>query len=301
MASFWGDSRLTSDVNVQPSKAFFYSSIDHPNPRHQWLYDNETHNLVCPASGEKAPTPASRWLCSQLSVGRPPSHHPIAKHLFSLLQLNTTSSPSEHELIEVWEPSQRFGLIEDHFSSVFLHHFNSFESQLSGESVFTVIPSQRGDSRDSFMIVFSFNFNDVNDYWVPSVGVALARYLRGVSWMSRDVIVFFSDNSLPHSAGIRAFLDAYHRGEPRVTSHPFPRRGIIRMATALEARDIDPNAVMVDYASIDGMLPNQDLINVIMTEATHANMGVGVPPVWRTVVDMAANTKGDAPHTPFLQ
>eukprot|EP00923_Selenidium_pygospionis_P012125 GHVN01020628.1.p1 GENE.GHVN01020628.1~~GHVN01020628.1.p1 ORF type:complete len:248 (+),score=24.33 GHVN01020628.1:140-883(+) len=118
MASFWGDSRLTSDVNVQPSKAFFYSSIDHPNPRHQWLYDNETHNLVCPASGEKAPTPASRWLCSQLSVGRPPSHHPIAKHLFSLLQLNTTSSPSEHELIEVWEPSQRFGLIEDHFSTV---------------------------------------------------------------------------------------------------------------------------------------------------------------------------------------
>jgi len=147
------------------------------------------------------------------------------------------------------------------------------------------------------VISFDWTLGDPSQMRLAAMGVALVKYLSSVSWMSRDVYFVFTDRLLPYSAGVRAFLEEYHHNP----FSNFIRRGVIRMATVIESDEGLIDGVLLDVDSVDGSLPNQDLVNVYSTEARQAGIPVKNRGVWNTIFRMATNAGAASAHTPFLQ
>jgi hypothetical protein len=119
-----------------------------------------------------------------------------------------------------------------------------------------LIPSQRGDNRDTFILALALDWDNPSEYPLTSIGLTFAQFLSTASWNSRDVLVLFLDSknfyasgtptSLSHIdsvcfhtfyfsfypsflQGIRAFLQNYLY-DPSVQG---PRKGILRSAIIL--------------------------------------------------------------------
>ena len=76
-----------------------------------------------------------------------------------------------------------------------------FDGEVRGTTVVAVVPSARGGSRESIVLVMASDWRDKDDTATPALGLALADYLQTVQWLARDVIVIFTDRTLPYAAG----------------------------------------------------------------------------------------------------
>eukprot|EP00916_Digyalum_oweni_P000462 GHVL01000809.1.p1 GENE.GHVL01000809.1~~GHVL01000809.1.p1 ORF type:complete len:545 (+),score=86.87 GHVL01000809.1:23-1657(+) len=178
----------------------------------------------------------------------------------------------------------------------FRHDFDHF---VAGTTIFTLLESRRGDSRDSIATVFSVDWTNQQDNEVVAMGMALLKSLKDVDWLSKDVYFIFVDKSKPYAAGTRAWLKSYLRDADK-----FPRRGLLRQAVIIEA-DHDPkrshSSVLVDVESHNGYQPNQDLPNVFISEADAVNLNVETRPFWDSVNRMGTNRASSAHHSAFLE
>ncbi|CEM33228.1 unnamed protein product [Vitrella brassicaformis CCMP3155] len=173
-----------------------------------------------------------------------------------------------------------------------------FDGEVRGTTVVAVVPSARGDSRESIVLVMASDWRDRDDTATPALGLALADYLQTVQWLARDVIVIFTDRTLPYAAGVRAFLDGYLRDKA-----PFPRRGLMRQAVIFEIDKHRPNqvAVTLDIEGVNGLQPNQDLVNAYAIEAKQDGIRAEPREAWDSVNRMATDAGADRIHSAFLQ
>ncbi|PFH36258.1 hypothetical protein BESB_044500 [Besnoitia besnoiti] len=185
-----------------------------------------------------------------------------------------------------------------------------------------VAKSDRGDSRDALAVLTSVDYSllhlpslmasspeSSSLPFVPgagsvaSVSAAVSIFLQqSAPWLSRDVIFVFSDLRLPYAAGARAWLWAYMRSVAF-----FPRRGLLRMAVALEPDRESPEReegfrfLSPDVEGTDGRLPNQDIVNVVISEAGRVGARVRMRNTWEYVFRMARNWGAHRPHAPLLE
>jgi len=162
-----------------------------------------------------------------------------------------------------------------------MHGFNfSIFQNVSGSLTYTAVASSRGDSREAVVLVIATNWTasrrgTSRASWGLGIGVVLAQYLKTVRWLSKDVFVLFVDSSLPYGAGARAWLQSYFDGSSAV------RRGVLRQAVILDVSS-RPASLMCDVEGINGMVPNQDIVNSYTISASQsrfpgsASSGLGV-------------------------
>nr|CEL65221.1 TPA: glycosylphosphatidylinositol anchor attachment 1 protein, putative [Neospora caninum Liverpool] len=188
-------------------------------------------------------------------------------------------------------------------------------------NLIAISKSDRGDSRDALGVFTAFDFSllhlpsflaSSSQSTLPSapgagsvaaVSSALSIFLQHAApWLSRDVFFVFSDFRLPYSAGSRAWLSAYIRSQSF-----FPRRGLLRMAVALEPdregteREEGFRFLSPDIEGTDGRLPNQDIVNVFMAEAARTGITVKLRNTWEYVFRMARNWGVHRPHSALLE
>lgn len=76
-----------------------------------------------------------------------------------------------------------------------VHNSSFFDHQIA-----TVVPASRGDSRDLFVIMFLFDWDNPSQYSVGGLAISFARFLSTVPWNSRDIIIVITDNKSPYAA-----------------------------------------------------------------------------------------------------
>jgi len=171
-------------------------------------------------------------------------------------------------------------------------------SSAQGSNYYTVVESERGDSRESLVLVIStqsFSLGPKSSSWGLGVGLTLAHYFRQVKWMSRDVLIVFIDGSVPYAQNIRTFLHQYTSGTVAI-----PRRGLLRQALVLDMHN-EYDAVHLDIDGINGMLPNQDLVNHMIYEARNKGVKLREPRPWLDVRHRFFNGGVHKAHSVFLE
>lgn len=164
---------------------------------------------------------------------------------------------------------------------------------------YTKVPSRRGDSREACVLLVATNWTSskkavAEASWGLSIGVLLAKYLKQVMWLSKDVFVVFVDGSIPYGAGARAWLRAYLSGSIAL------RNGVLRQAIVLDTTP-KPQRVVCDVEGINGMLPNQDIVNAYEIEASNRNVPVERRGPWESVFYHFQNGGVHSSHSPFLE
>lgn len=169
---------------------------------------------------------------------------------------------------------------------------------VSGKNYYTVVESERGDSRECVVLVIStksFSLGPKSSSWNLAVGLSLAEYFRTVKWMSRDILLVFSDGSVPYAQNIRSFLHQYTSGTIAI-----PRRGLLRQALVVDM-DNEYDAVELDIDGINGMLPNQDLVNHMIYESRTKGVKLKDPKPWLAVRHRFFNGGVHKAHSVFLE
>lgn len=188
-------------------------------------------------------------------------------------------------------------------SKLVAHHMNfTTAGGLHSTLTYTVANSRRGDAREANVMVIASNWTagkrrNARVSHGLSMGVALAEFFTTQPWLSKDVIFVFVDSSLPYGAGARAWLKAYFGGTSAF------RRGVLRQAVVLETSS-KPSSLLLDVEGINGMLPNQDVVNAYFFSrrdkrefvASLAHRGV-----WESVYYTASNGGVHSSHAPFLE
>lgn len=179
------------------------------------------------------------------------------------------------------------------------YHLN-FSSPLGQRSLtYTLAESRRADSRESLVLVIASNWTSskapAKFSWGVGIGVTLARYLRTVHWLSRDVFVVFLDMDLAYGASARAWLQNYLGGLSEL------RRGVLRQAVVLQIKN-GATSLLLDVEGINGMVPNQDLVNSYSVSARDkGGLLLRHRDAWESVLHHARNGGVHSSHAPFLE
>jgi hypothetical protein len=124
---------------------------------------------------------------------------------------------------------------------------------------YTIIESTRGDNRES--LVYAFVVDPIKDMRNPiaglSVGVTLAKALKGAPWLAKDVFIVFVENSK-----FSVFFDSLYSGDL-----PGHEGSIIRGGLVLDTT-VKNRLMEIDYNGGNAIHPNQDWVNV-MFETFH--------------------------------
>ncbi|CAJ1441222.1 unnamed protein product [Effrenium voratum] len=178
-------------------------------------------------------------------------------------------------------------------------HMNFSTDQGSKSLVYSLSESRRADSREALVLMIASNWTaakaSAKASWGIGIAVTLGRYLRTVHWLSRDVFLVFVDSSLAYGAGARAWLRSYLNGLSEL------RRGVLRQAVILQVKN-GASSLLLDVEGINGMVPNQDLVNSYAISARDRPGLVLRPrPAWESVLHHARNGGVHSSHAPFLE
>jgi len=195
------------------------------------------------------------------------------------------------------------GLSEALFEAELITHRLNFTvlDNVRGSLVYALVPSRRGDSREAVVVIVatptswkSVKQGRLDSAWGLGIGVTLAQYLQTVQWLSKDVFFVFVDGTLPYGAGVRAWVRAYFGGSSAM------RRGVLRQAVVLDT-DSRPLSFFCDVEGINGMVPNQDIVNTFMMEAGKVGLSVQHREVWDSILHHFWNGGVHSSHAPFLE
>ncbi|CAK9033229.1 unnamed protein product [Durusdinium trenchii] len=184
------------------------------------------------------------------------------------------------------------------------YHIN-YSTPLGSRSLtYTLAEARRADSREALVLAIASNWSATKApakfSWGVGIGVTLARYLRTVHWLSRDVFVVFLDAGLAYGASARAWLRAYLGGISEL------RRGVLRQAVVLQIKN-GVSSLLLDVEGINGMVPNQDLVNsyTVSARATgvsgQTSLQIHHRDAWDSVLHHARNGGVHSSHAPFLE
>ncbi|SBS84834.1 glycosylphosphatidylinositol anchor attachment 1 protein, putative (GPAA1) [Plasmodium ovale curtisi] len=157
------------------------------------------------------------------------------------------------------------------------------------------VPCKYCNNIESLLIVINFGYKERKYFHSLTIGLTLIDYLLHCNYMSKDVLFLFTNKELLYSLGIQNFIELYFYSNTK------NRKNIIRSATIIEFDSIYPSHIQINYESLNGMLPNQDLILLLTNELNHYNIPIKIAPVHHALFDMALERKYEKGHTYFLR
>ncbi|KAK2196238.1 GPI transamidase component Gaa1 [Babesia duncani] len=167
-----------------------------------------------------------------------------------------------------------------------------------GHSLLVRLRCPRCSFKSCLVVVVTIDFRRECDNLVgASLAVALMRFLSKINTIGQDLLVIFVDSGLPFAAGTRQFLNDYY-GDPTfpMRSANFHSALVIDIGgSSLACRTLD-----IDYHGIDGRVPSQDVLNVLVKEAAFRRLNMKVHGFWQSLISMATNANAHRHHIPFV-
>ncbi|CDK25363.1 unnamed protein product [Kuraishia capsulata CBS 1993] len=144
------------------------------------------------------------------------------------------------------------------------HEINSNESVVYG-----IFHAPRGDDTEAMVLVAPwFTFDGEQNAGGVALTIALARYFYRMSIWSKNIIVVFPKNG---QLSLRSWVEAYHTSLDKTA-------GSIESAVVLEyPSDADHlDYIELNYAGVNGQLPNLDLVNCAVFISEHEGFKVSL-------------------------
>ena len=150
----------------------------------------------------------------------------------------------------------------------------------AGENLYAILQAPRGDATEAIALVAGWvNAEGERNANGVALALTLARYFRRWSLWSKDIVFLFPPDSL---AGPQAWVDAYHDAHG-ITVAPLPLKpGALQGAVAIDyAQEHRFESVHIAYDGVNGMLPNLDLVNSVVSIAGgHMGINVAIQENW---------------------
>jgi hypothetical protein len=154
---------------------------------------------------------------------------------------------------------------------------------LVSECRWVEVPARRGDGREAVVVLFTS----------PSPVVSsLARYFSSVPWLSKDVVLVECNSTKPYAQGTREWLKYYSS---------LPTSPLIRQSVVFNPRQGGRGPWLVEVEGVNGMLPNQDWVNTLVSECKSKGVDVRFRGVFDSLLYSALNGGVHSHHSPFLE
>ncbi|TDL21581.1 Gaa1-domain-containing protein [Rickenella mellea] len=160
------------------------------------------------------------------------------------------------------------------------YSFSTPQHEIAGFNAYAVLSAPRTSGTETMVISASWvsligeEDKTLNMRGVATV-LALAKFLKGYSLWAKDIIFIISDGYLD---GMHAWLSAYHGvSQSNLQYQPLSlTSGVIWTALNIDYPGHSFSHLGVFFEGLDGLLPNQDLLNSFETISRHTG---GVPVV----------------------
>ncbi|CRG85361.1 glycosylphosphatidylinositol anchor attachment 1 protein, putative [Plasmodium relictum] len=157
------------------------------------------------------------------------------------------------------------------------------------------VPCKFCNNVENLIIVINFDYKERKYFHSLSVGLTLIDHFSNCNYMSKDITFLFTNKELLYSLGIQEFIQFYFYDNLN------NRKLITRSATIIEFDSIYPSYIKINYDSLNGMLPNQDLILLLTNELYHYSIPVKTEQTHNVILDMAFEKNYEKGHIYFLR
>ncbi|SCM24154.1 glycosylphosphatidylinositol anchor attachment 1 protein, putative [Plasmodium chabaudi chabaudi] len=148
---------------------------------------------------------------------------------------------------------------------------------------------------ENLIVVINFDYKERKYFHSLVVGLTLINYFLNANYMSKDIIFLFTNKELLYSLGVQKFIEHYYYGNTE------NRKVLTRSAIIIEFESIYPSHIEINYESLNGMLPNQDLILLLRNELNHYSVPIKTDPVYHSILNVALEKKYEKGHIYFLR
>lgn len=148
---------------------------------------------------------------------------------------------------------------------------------------------------ENLIVVINFDYKERKYFHSLVVGLTLINYFLNANYMSKDIVFLFTNKELLYSLGVQKFIEHYYYGN---TGN---RKVLTRSSIIIEFESIYPSHIEINYESLNGMLPNQDLILLLRNELNHYNIPIKTDPVYHAILNVALEKKYEKGHIYFLR
>jgi glycosylphosphatidylinositol transamidase len=150
------------------------------------------------------------------------------------------------------------------FAAVLPH----LQHPVNGSNVYATLRAQRGSGMEALLIHVPMD----NIYSV-SFALAFANFCKGKGIWAKDLVFLFTSED---EWGPQAWVEAYFGiHNPKLLHEPLlSRSGSIQAAITLDLHTFNINHIDISTVSQNGLLPNQDIFNALVTVCKKSGMAV---------------------------
>ncbi|KAK9767689.1 Glycosyl phosphatidyl inositol protein transamidase complex subunit [Basidiobolus ranarum] len=140
----------------------------------------------------------------------------------------------------------------------------SYNKLINGTNTFGILKAPRSDNTEAMVLTASWESREEGQDNTNGVSMllTLAQFLKKFTFWSKDIVVVIADKN---TAGIQAWLDAYHGVPKHDNEQIFVRSGAIQGALNLDFPGTESySSLGIFFEGLNGQLPNLDLINTVV-------------------------------------
>lgn len=144
-----------------------------------------------------------------------------------------------------------------------------YEHETYGSTLYAVLNAQRGDGTEAMVLTAPwFNGDGYFNTGALAVSVGLLRFFSTWPVWSKNIILVIPENP---GVPLRSWVEAYHTSLPLTA-------GTIESAVVLDYTGMSDyfDYIDVEYAGLNGVLPNLDLVNTAVHVIEHEGMKVTI-------------------------
>lgn len=227
-------------------------------------------------------TLASLLLLVNLTITGNYRHTYISENALMPSQANAGFRESEwnivrgyrNELVNMmnWDQSQRNSELESWLKTMgYKTSYSSFIDEMGVEkhTLYAIYHVPKGDDTEAMVLVSPWLTPDeklnINGM---AITLGLGQYFHRLSIWAKNIILVFPDNG---QADLRQWVDAYHTSLDHTG-------GSLESAIILEHPSTDDNMshIEIDFAGVNGQLPNLDLVNTAILVANHEGFKISL-------------------------
>ncbi|XP_028391270.1 glycosylphosphatidylinositol anchor attachment 1 protein-like [Dendronephthya gigantea] len=152
---------------------------------------------------------------------------------------------------------------QQNFTVHFPKELSILNDPINGTNVYGILRAPRTARTEALVFLVPFKTRKTGPFYELVFLLSLAEHFRHNIYWSKDIVFLVVDQN---EIGVQSWLDEYHGIQSKYvkSSRMLGRAGEIQAAISLELEDRDISHMQVMIESLNGQLPNLDLVNMVI-------------------------------------
>ncbi|XP_046851012.1 glycosylphosphatidylinositol anchor attachment 1 protein-like [Xenia sp. Carnegie-2017] len=148
----------------------------------------------------------------------------------------------------------------------------SMNEEINGTNIYGILRAPRTSRSEAIVFMIPWKQGTTDSYDELVFMLSLAEHFRNNIYWSKDIIFLIVDQG---EIGVQSWLDEYHGVVSKYvkSSRMFGRSGAMQAAINIEFQNEEFNVMQIIVESLNGQLPNLDLVNMVIRLC----QGEGIP------------------------